>query len=113
MSQHAEMEKTEAQRSAQKRFMGNNPLYAMTRREPIQKAAGDTSQAGGAAVNINMRALAQPQTCTAQVRLPGIYCKPRFRMTRFGTANLLPRFFRLVWTERDEAMEEAASGEDG
>jgi hypothetical protein len=82
----------------------------MTRREPILKAAGDTSQSGGAVVKTCV--LAQSQTCTAPVRLPGIYTKPRFRMRRFGAANLLPRFFRLVWTERDEAMEEAANSED-
>ena len=83
----------------------------MTRREPILKAAGDASQPGGSPIK-TPPTCAQTQTCSAPVRLPGIYTKPRFRMNRFGTSNLLPRFFRLVWTERDEALDEAATGQE-
>ena len=82
----------------------------MTRREPILKAAGDTSQTVGSPGKAPSPCL-QAQACTVPMRLPGLYTKPRFRMKRFGASNLLPRFFRLVWTERDEAMDEAATGE--
>ena len=82
----------------------------MARRDPLLKAAGDATQTGGLPREAPAPPPA-PQTCSTPMRLPGVYTRPRFRMRRFGSSNLLPRFFRLVWTERDEAMEEAAGGE--
>lgn len=84
----------------------------MARREPILRAAGDSTQPGGAPCRASIPPI-EAHTCTAPIRLPGMYTKPRFRMRRFGTSNLLPRFFRLVWTERDEAMAEATGEEEG